>query len=216
MHLNQNFIYPSLQVEFPEGRKTLCLLPAKFHKKLWINRGTFLIVEDFEDAESRVTGQIINVLYDDHVKQLKKYDGVWWVYMGLVIGFSVLWCAPPFGFRKHTNSNLIFLCSFLLCRPEAFAESNYSFNPVAATEPETSKCAGLLDALGNLNLEGDKAPHVTSTETKSKESEGIHEGEEGRVYSASEDDSSDSDLPPLQAIQNRKVIEYEESESDSD
>ena len=34
------------QVEFPDGRATLCLLPAMFHKKLWVKKGNYLVVED--------------------------------------------------------------------------------------------------------------------------------------------------------------------------
>ena len=68
------------QVEFPDGRSTLCLLPAKFHKKLWVRKGSFLVVEDAPAAGeegSRVTGQIVAVLYADHVKQLRRMPGVW-------------------------------------------------------------------------------------------------------------------------------------------
>lgn len=68
---------PAPQVEYPGGRTTLCLLPAKFHKKLWIKKGSFLYVEGVEDADARVTGQIVRVLYDDDVKQLKRMGGVW-------------------------------------------------------------------------------------------------------------------------------------------
>lgn len=65
------------QVQFPDGRNTLCLLPAKFHKKLWIKKGNFLIVEDAAEADGRVTGQILSVLFADHVKQLRRMPGVW-------------------------------------------------------------------------------------------------------------------------------------------
>jgi hypothetical protein len=79
-------------VQFASGRNTLCLLPAKFPKKLWVKVGTFLIVEDVEDADSRVTGQIVHVLYEEHVKQLKKMPGVWWVTPALVFFFPFsLW-----------------------------------------------------------------------------------------------------------------------------
>lgn len=70
----------SHQVEFPDSRSTLCLLPAKFHKKLWIRKGSFLIVEDAPEASSeghRVTGFVAAVLYADHVKQLRRMPGVW-------------------------------------------------------------------------------------------------------------------------------------------
>jgi hypothetical protein len=67
------------QVEYPNGRQTLVLMPAKFNKKLWVKRGGFLLVEDSEAAvgETRVTGNILAVLYTEHIKQLMKMPGVW-------------------------------------------------------------------------------------------------------------------------------------------
>ncbi len=65
------------QVEYPDGRTTLCLLPSKFHKKFWIKRGTFLIIEAAEGVEDRISGQIVGVLYEAHVKRLKRMEGVW-------------------------------------------------------------------------------------------------------------------------------------------
>lgn len=57
------------------------MMPAKFNRKLWVRRGGFLIIENSpeaeEDAGSRVTATIVAVLYDEHVKQLKKMPGVW-------------------------------------------------------------------------------------------------------------------------------------------
>jgi probable RNA-binding protein EIF1AD len=56
-------------------------MPAKFNRKLWVKRGGFLIIETSTEAEqdagSRVTGTIAAVLYEEHVKQLKKMPGVW-------------------------------------------------------------------------------------------------------------------------------------------
>lgn len=71
----------SCQVEYPDGQQTLCIIPAKFNKKLWVRRGGYLIIDDsieaLEDESSRVTGTIVQVLYDDHVKELKRMPGVW-------------------------------------------------------------------------------------------------------------------------------------------
>lgn len=78
-----------MQVEFPDGRRTLCLIPAKFHKKLWIKNGNFLVVEAVEGVDAAVTGQIVQVLYAEHVKQLQRMPGVWcvpdsvWEWVGL-------------------------------------------------------------------------------------------------------------------------------------
>jgi translation initiation factor IF-2 len=47
--LNPNPAAPC-QVEYPDGRATLVLMPAKFNKKLWVRRGGYLIVEESEEA----------------------------------------------------------------------------------------------------------------------------------------------------------------------
>ena len=36
------------------------MLPARFHKKLWIKRGNYLIVEDYEDAQF-----VLNGMYEE-------------------------------------------------------------------------------------------------------------------------------------------------------
>ncbi|GLC42676.1 hypothetical protein PLESTB_001126200 [Pleodorina starrii] len=68
-----------IAVEFPDGRQTLVLMPAKFNKKLWVKRGGYLLVEDSPAAgdDTKVTGTILSVLYDDQIKQLSKMPGVW-------------------------------------------------------------------------------------------------------------------------------------------
>ncbi|GAB4820131.1 hypothetical protein N2152v2_007177 [Parachlorella kessleri] len=137
-----------IEVEYPDGRSTLCLLPAKFHKKLWIKKGSFLYIEAVAEADSSVTGQIVRVLYEDDVKQLKKVPGVW----------------PP------------------------------EFQQLQPLE------AVLQDKLQGVDL---------SDEEINRTSEKV----DGRDESGSD---SDADLPPIQRIQNRRVVEYEVSESDSE
>ena len=67
-----------LQVTRPDGSNTLCLLPAKFNKKLWIRRGGYLIIDQGEQGgDNRVTGTITAVLYEPDVRALKKLPGVW-------------------------------------------------------------------------------------------------------------------------------------------
>jgi probable RNA-binding protein EIF1AD len=70
-----------LQVEYPDGVTTLCMMPARFNRKLWVKRGGFLIIESSpqaqQDKSSCVTGTICAVLYEEHIKQLKKMPGVW-------------------------------------------------------------------------------------------------------------------------------------------
>ena len=59
------------------------MLPAKFNKKLWLLRGGFLIVDMSDSAaagNAGVTGTVVAVLYDAHVKQLRRMGpGVWCV-----------------------------------------------------------------------------------------------------------------------------------------
>lgn len=40
------------QVEYPDGRTTLVLMPAKFNKWLWVRRGGYLIVDESEAAQA--------------------------------------------------------------------------------------------------------------------------------------------------------------------
>lgn len=85
---------PTAQVEYPDGRNTLCLMPNKFNKKLWVKRGGYLMIEEgvtetadgatagssgkasSSAAGSRITGTIIAVLYEEQMKELQKL-GAW-------------------------------------------------------------------------------------------------------------------------------------------
>ena len=154
------------QVEFPDGRRTLCLLPAKFHKTVWVKRGNFLIIESLEDTEAAVTGQILHVLFAADVKQLKKLEGVW---------------------------------------PSEFVDADAS-GSVAVSEPEpeaeTQGADGadaIVESLGGLSIGASDAKEDAD-----------------RSSSSSSSSSSDDGLPPLARIQNRKIIEYDVSDSDSD
>jgi hypothetical protein len=54
------------------------LLPARFHKKVWIKRGSYLIIQTAEDVtDAAITGQIEHVLNHHQVKALKKLKDVW-------------------------------------------------------------------------------------------------------------------------------------------
>ena len=67
-----------IEVEYPDGRRTLCLLPARFHKKVWIKRGGYLIIQVADDVtDAAITGQIEHVLNHQQVKSLKKLKDVW-------------------------------------------------------------------------------------------------------------------------------------------
>ena len=49
----------------------LVSLPHKFQKSLWIRRSTFVIVEPLLN-DSKINGEIVNVLLPMHIKELKK------------------------------------------------------------------------------------------------------------------------------------------------
>lgn len=52
-----------VQVETADQRQLLCLLPARFHKKLWIRRGSFVIIrEGNAEGEAKVTATIEAIL----------------------------------------------------------------------------------------------------------------------------------------------------------
>ncbi|KAL2649585.1 hypothetical protein R1flu_017713 [Riccia fluitans] len=66
-----------IEVEDSDAQKTLCMLPARFHKSMWIKRGNFVIVDEGDrekvrEAGSKVTGTVAQVLYDEHIKELRK------------------------------------------------------------------------------------------------------------------------------------------------
>jgi len=151
----------AVQVQFPDDTNTLCLLPAKFHKKLWIKRGNFLIIENMENSDAAVTGQILHVLFADDVKQLKKVEGVW---------------------------------------PPEFAES---------ASKAVDRSADLAATLEDLSIE----ERGKTSKTRDIEAEipkkyiGAEEG-----ISSSDDDN----LPPLHRIENRRIITYDISDSESE
>ena len=69
------------QVEHPQGKRALVMLPAKYNKKLWLLRGGFLIVDVCDAAaagHAGVTGTVAAVLYEAHVKQLRRMGGGVW------------------------------------------------------------------------------------------------------------------------------------------
>jgi len=69
-----------LEVEYPSKERILCLLPAKFHKTIWVKRGNYVIVEPFSellkttDVQAKIKGRVVHVLLHDHVKNLQKTE----------------------------------------------------------------------------------------------------------------------------------------------
>eukprot|EP00252_Welwitschia_mirabilis_P010686 TRINITY_DN24121_c0_g1_i1.p1 TRINITY_DN24121_c0_g1~~TRINITY_DN24121_c0_g1_i1.p1 ORF type:complete len:179 (-),score=49.33 TRINITY_DN24121_c0_g1_i1:183-719(-) len=66
-----------IEVIDSKGFKTLALLPAKFHKSIWIKRGSYVLVEEGDrekalESGNKVTCMILQVLFNDHVRMLQK------------------------------------------------------------------------------------------------------------------------------------------------
>lgn len=67
------------QVERADGTTTFVLLPARFHKRLWIKRGGYLVVTDggAAAAPTATRGEVVAVLYARDVARLRRMEGVW-------------------------------------------------------------------------------------------------------------------------------------------
>ncbi|CAI7856250.1 unnamed protein product [Closterium sp. NIES-54] len=62
-------------MEDGKGTAMLCMLPAKFHRMLWLKRGSFVVADvssadEVDKAGGRVRGSITAVLFDHHIKEL--------------------------------------------------------------------------------------------------------------------------------------------------
>lgn len=171
------FIYFSApQVQFPDGKRTLCLIPARFHKKLWIKRGNYLIIENVEETDAAVTGQVIQVLFTDHVKQLKKIGGVW---------------------------------------PIEFSERNSTSATNSSANLESANSAAA--ELEQLNINGGAERKEKSSSGEPAEETAASLALENNIVGPEESySSSDDDLPPIVKIQNRRVVDYQLSETDSE
>lgn len=69
----------SRQVERPDGSNALVLLPARFHKTLWIKRGGYLVVTAPPGVGpgAGAAGEVVAVLYRADVRALRAMPGVW-------------------------------------------------------------------------------------------------------------------------------------------
>lgn len=68
-----------------EGQEHLALLPAKFHKLVWVKRGDYVIVEKGDEPSSELEGvenasgirfMIAHILYKEQIKHLRG-NGLW-------------------------------------------------------------------------------------------------------------------------------------------
>ncbi|KAF0338878.1 nucleic acid-binding protein [Gigaspora margarita] len=65
------------EVQYYEGTVTLCSLPPKFRSLIWVKRGSYVIIEPLEsDKVKKIGGEIVHVLFPEHVKHLKS-KGIW-------------------------------------------------------------------------------------------------------------------------------------------
>jgi len=60
----------------------LCLLPAKFSKRFWVKRGTYVVIEftvaKDHSSSGKIKGTITHILYPDQLKRLRKDESVAW------------------------------------------------------------------------------------------------------------------------------------------
>ncbi|CAG8532409.1 17537_t:CDS:2 [Dentiscutata erythropus] len=65
------------EVQYYDGIVTLCILPPKFRSLVWVKRGSYVIIEPLEsDKVKKIGGEIVHVLFPEHVKHLKS-EGIW-------------------------------------------------------------------------------------------------------------------------------------------
>ncbi|PSC76350.1 RNA-binding EIF1AD [Micractinium conductrix] len=179
-----------IEVEFPDGRSTLCLLPAKFHKKLWICKGSYCIIEEqaaAAEGERRVTGVIEAVLYADHVKQLRRMPGVW-----------------PLEFPSSSGAaNLA-------------AEQLAAMGLVESDSEAESGAAGSSGRGGAAAAGSEAAAAGGAGGAAAAAAAGQGGGAGGEDDEGSGGSSSEDDLPPIPRFQNRKFIEYAVSSDSED
>ncbi|KAF9179720.1 putative RNA-binding protein eif1ad [Haplosporangium sp. Z 767] len=65
------------EVQFSDGEELLVNLPPKFRSLVWVKRGSYVIIEPAEEQDrTKVGGDIIAVLFPDHIKHYKQV-GIW-------------------------------------------------------------------------------------------------------------------------------------------
>lgn len=70
------------QVQLPSGRVCFARLRKKYKGAVFIRKGSYFIVEVSADATDKVCALVEHVLYDHHVKFLKK-QSLWYVHCTL-------------------------------------------------------------------------------------------------------------------------------------
>ncbi|KAF9909174.1 putative RNA-binding protein eif1ad [Lobosporangium transversale] len=65
------------EVQYQDGQGLLVNLPPKFRNLVWVKRGSYVIIQPAdEEDKTKVAGDIVAVLFPDHIKQYKQ-KGIW-------------------------------------------------------------------------------------------------------------------------------------------
>ncbi|CAI5979129.1 unnamed protein product [Closterium sp. NIES-64] len=179
------------QLEDGSGTAMLCMLPAKFHRMLWLKRGSFVVAdvsaaEEVDKAGGRVRGSITAVLFDHHIKELVA---------------SNQW---PEAFAEAVVKER--------AGASAAAPLEQSQQEPQKQGAERSSAGeegqGLRSSRGGAEEGREESTQRTRGDGQEKE-EGVGEEEEG-------DDEEDDGLPPLERNPNHRPMFVEEDGSDED
>ncbi|KAF9150530.1 putative RNA-binding protein eif1ad [Mortierella sp. AD011] len=65
------------EVQFKNGEEILVNLPPRFRSLVWVKRGSYVIIQPAEEEDkTKVSGDIVAILFPDHIKQYKQ-QGIW-------------------------------------------------------------------------------------------------------------------------------------------
>ncbi|KAF9436612.1 hypothetical protein BGZ76_003453 [Entomortierella beljakovae] len=65
------------EVQYKNGEDLLVNLPPKFRSLVWVKRGSYVIIQPADEQDkTKVSGDIVAVLFPDHIKQYKQ-QGIW-------------------------------------------------------------------------------------------------------------------------------------------
>ncbi|KAI1311287.1 putative RNA-binding protein eif1ad [Mortierella claussenii] len=65
------------EVQYDSGEELLVNLPPKFRSLVWVKRGSYVVIQSAEEEDkTKVAGDIVAVLFPDHIKQYKQ-RGIW-------------------------------------------------------------------------------------------------------------------------------------------
>jgi len=67
------------EVEYPNGTKIVCLIPAKFRKAVWIRRGSYAIIDPLKEQDqsaqnAKIKGILAHLILYEQLKDLMQVD----------------------------------------------------------------------------------------------------------------------------------------------